>query len=118
MEPLSQAQETEFQDFLARRRLVPETKLKFYLHWVRNFLARSSSGKQTQLPKEIQGYLDNLGREKEPWQVQQAREAIRLYLYFLDASRPAMEAERSAEVEWRVGRMGKPWRVADSECSG
>ena len=73
-----------YQEFLKRKRLVPEKQAPFYLRWVSSYL--SFCDEEDFAPADdshILPFLQHLAKTKEDWQVNQAREALRLYLYFL-----------------------------------
>ncbi len=73
-----------FQNYLLTRRLVPEKKVSFYLHWVERFIAHGAkSGYQPSDSNRAEPFLDLLAKSKEEWQVKQAREALRLSHFFL-----------------------------------
>lgn len=50
-------------------------------------------------------FLEVLGREREAWQVEQARDAVQRYLHFLGSPPPAREPDR-APSEWDAVRAG------------
>ncbi|MDW7773712.1 MAG: phage integrase N-terminal SAM-like domain-containing protein [Desulfobulbaceae bacterium] len=68
---------------MSRKGLVPEKKLVFYVHWVSSFL--SYCEKQGCSPADnsrLKPFLHLLAKSKEEWQVDQAREALRLFHFF------------------------------------
>ena len=74
----------EFMTFMENRRLVPERRLRFYIHWVRRFLQSDSQANSALSPTEkLMVYLDELCRDPAvaAWQVDQAEQAVRLYLF-------------------------------------
>jgi len=61
---------------------VPERERGFYAHWVRQFFNRFPGRKRRDLgPQEIADFLDAMNRDPhlEPWQRDQARDALILY---------------------------------------
>ena len=94
----------DFQDFLARKQRVPENRLPYYLRWVsryHEFCSRENvdgSGKDA-----IASYLQDLAKDHEDWQVQQAKEAVRLYRYFkgLQEVTPAGKPPAEGQVSWQ-----------------
>jgi integron integrase len=76
---------------------VPRDKVKFYQHWIDRYLRQAplpdASGDD---PEALTKYLDDLGHEKAPWQVKQACEAVRLFLYYR-SSQPHFSAVAAIE---------------------
>jgi integron integrase len=74
-----------FQAFLSAKKLVREKNIPYFLYWVSLFT--SWPGLPSSLAeiadKDVDAFLLDLGTRKEEWQVAQAREAIRLYCYYL-----------------------------------
>ena len=74
----------DFQSYLLSKRIVTEKQAPYYINWVSlcyNYFNRTADEGITL--DEIENFLNMLGKCKEEWQVQQAREAISLYLYYL-----------------------------------
>ena len=100
MKSLSSSEEKVFCDFLARKKLVSKDKVSFYLHWVKIFL-QSAPDKSTD---SIEHFCNSIGTEKQPWQVQQAHDALRYYLYFCDTKHPAPPSHGKDQIsteKWR-----------------
>ncbi|MHB8791345.1 MAG: integron integrase [Desulfobulbaceae bacterium] len=83
-----------------------EKKLSFYLHWVSSFI--SYCHKEDCSPADnsrILSFLNLLAKSKEDWQVNQAREALRLYHYYL-AQKTQREsppgADTDSDAAWRA----------------
>jgi len=77
-----------FHDYLLTKRLVPEKKVPFYIHWVERFIDHGAkSGYEHSDSNHVEPFLTLLAKSKEDWQVKQAREALRLYHFYL--TRPA-----------------------------
>lgn len=94
-----------FKSFLEHKRLVPEKKLAFYLYWVSSFV--SYCEKQGCLASDnsnVGPFLHLLAKTKEEWQVVQARQALRLYHFYL--SRAENEESNispaNGEQEWQI----------------
>jgi len=72
-----------FKDFLARKHHVPEKRLPYYLRWVSRFHEFCNrSNLDDNAPESIAAYVHELAKNLEDWQVQQAKEAVRLFRYF------------------------------------
>ncbi|MBW2124025.1 MAG: integron integrase [Deltaproteobacteria bacterium] len=73
-----------FDRFLARQSLVPQKRRPYYVGWVSRFLQFLGDGDDpVSLREEIGPFLKEMGKSHEEWQVQQARDATRLFLYYL-----------------------------------
>lgn len=73
-----------FERYLEANLVVSEKRRPFYVHWVARFL--NYNGKQEAEPaddRNIEPFLQQLGKSAEEWQVKQAREALRIFFYFL-----------------------------------
>lgn len=76
----------EFVKYLTSKRLVPAGNAKFYKIWVDAFsrhLGKDITGYSPVSQEEIDAFLTALSKTKEDWQVKQAKEAIRLFLFYL-----------------------------------
>jgi len=73
----------DFQDFLFRKQHVPEKRLPYYLRWVSRFheFCNRQNIDDGSLDT-IAAYVQDLAKNHEDWQVQQAKEAVRLFCYF------------------------------------
>ena len=81
----------EFQDFLASRKLVPEKNVPYYARWVSNFLDFSNKSQDVSYDLRVEAFLNYLKPQKDivDWQVQQAKEALQLYIeHFLKDNSP------------------------------
>lgn len=70
-----------FAEFLLKQQLVPESKARFYVHWVRKFLGQGISVPVASLDDRIAGFLKSMEADGlyKDWQVAQAEQALRLY---------------------------------------
>ena len=73
----------EFQEFIAERKLAPESQIPFYAYWVSKFLRFSNSRQDKPLDLRIQMFLDSLKNNKklQDWQFEQADNAVKLYIH-------------------------------------
>jgi integron integrase len=72
-----------FETFLDGQRLVPEKRKPHYVRWVSKFQRFLGGDGNFQLAHEkISEFLRDLGKTYEEWQVEQAKGAIRLFLYY------------------------------------
>ena len=72
----------EYQQYLLSRKLVPEKNVSYYAHWVSLYLAFSNRQENMDKVDMLPRFLDDLQSRKhmDDWQVQQAREAVQLYM--------------------------------------
>lgn len=75
-----------FTNYIVFKRLVPERNAKFYQVWVDSFkdhLKREITDYFSVTQVDIDAFLSFLSKNREAWQVNQAKEAIRLYLFYI-----------------------------------
>ncbi|MFH1440460.1 MAG: integron integrase [Candidatus Omnitrophota bacterium] len=89
----------EFQGFLVSRRFVPEKNVSYYALWVSKFLAFYNDNDGLNRDGQVKEYLNSLKAQKDiaDWQVQQAEQALQLYIgHFLkeDSLAPAVNSPR------------------------
>ena len=86
----------DFQDFLVRSQHLPEKRIPFYLLWVSRFHEFCSRQHLDGMGKEaVTSSLQDLAKDPEDWQVQQAKEAVRLYRYF----KALLEPNRTEQLQ-------------------
>lgn len=92
-------------EFLSARRLAPENRRKFYGIWVDRFI--TVRGRDASAPitgAEIDTFCLTLATTHEDWQVRQAGDAVRLYLFFLqnqgDQSAPSLVKDNIHAVDF------------------
>lgn len=72
----------EFERVLREKELVQQRHLQFFVHWVERYLRQG-------FPSELE-YGDSLEREgKQPWQIRQALDAVKLYRQLFPEENPA-----------------------------
>jgi integron integrase len=93
----------KFRNYLATKGFVVESQLPYYIKWVEAFLRFCKGQAEPYGPVDmVQPFLDDFRRNRKDWQVQQAKEAVSLYLFFLDY--PGRNNEYRPpdwDVEWR-----------------
>ena len=75
----------DFKEFIIRKNLVPKEKATFYLLWINRFLKFENIqdlSKANIDEKQINNFANNLEKNHEEWQVNQARYALRLFMFF------------------------------------
>jgi hypothetical protein len=75
-----------FKNFLLSKQLIQQKQCTYYIKWVSKFF--SFQGKKESIPdsisdKLINNYLLHLEKSYESWQVTQAEEALRLYIFYI-----------------------------------
>ncbi len=111
----------DFQDFLARKQHVPENRLPYYPRWVSRFHEFCSCQNIDGTGKDaIFSYLQDLAKDHEDWQVQQAKEAVRLYRYFkgLPESTPAQQPHTDGQGSWQPAPSSLPDRLREGIPTG
>ena len=95
-----------YQQFLENKNLVAGKKLSYYLHWVSSFITYCREKECS--PAEdsrIAPFLALLAKTREDWQVNQAREALRLYHFYLaqaEKANGATSLETDAASAWQA----------------
>ena len=72
----------EFKKYFILSQVAPEKKVKFYVNWFSKFYfsCKKDIGESVN-QKEINDFLKNLSKHCEEWQINQASDAIHLYLF-------------------------------------
>jgi integron integrase len=68
-----------FGEYMLKSRVVPEKYASYYVRWVRRFMAVVPEKPGLTFEDRLSLYLDNLRPSIEPWQLDQAEKAVRLY---------------------------------------
>ena len=72
----------DFKSYILSRWIANEKSAAFYVHWVTGFYGYCSKRPEDAVTtEEIKKYLGYLSKTKEEWQVEQASDAIQLYLF-------------------------------------
>lgn len=93
-----------FKQFLLEKKLVPANKTTFFLNWVDTFFKYSKLPIDSLISeKNIPQYLNYLKTTKEDWQVNQAQEALRLYIFFQwqNNNKGSLKNTSNTEQKWR-----------------
>jgi integron integrase len=70
----------KFQEFLVRKKHIPEKNAPYYSLWVNKFFSFSTSTNEEKFDNILKQFLEHLSAQKtEEWQLKQAEEAIKLY---------------------------------------
>lgn len=106
----------DFLAFLQAKRILKPSQRPFYVEWISGLFRYSLCKDPHRIPNqdEIDSYLAWLSESRENWQVQQARDAIRLYLYFKNQSPPkSFDSASGANAIWSdaIDRMVQMMRL-------
>jgi integron integrase len=72
-----------FSDFLRERQKIPEPNVPYYLHWADMYQQHAAEKRSGSTEQELlTTFLAYLAKCYQDWQVQQARRAIQLWIYF------------------------------------
>lgn len=96
-----------FKEFLLGKRLVTEKRLPYYLNWVSRF--QGFCGIKAGLSfdhSQIENFFKEMAKSHEDWQVNQAKEAVDLYRYFLKkTSGDDAPSSKESPEDWK--RLGE-----------
>jgi integrase len=92
-----------FKSYLLSGHVPDEKKAGFYLYWVSQFYGHCNKSPGDRVgSKDIDRYLKSLSRRREDWQIQQASEAIELYLFFRRKKQDTRNSKRpDANEQWK-----------------
>ncbi len=96
-----------FIEFLRRKGIVGEQRLPYYEFWIRMYLQWQAGGPEVDDWSEdasAESYLASLGKRFKDWQVLQARDALRLYLYYRESRKKGGEAGGGTEPAADMGQ--------------
>lgn len=106
-----------FEEYLADRQLVQKKQLPYFARWVSNYLSFcEKSALEPDSEDQVQAFLQFMAKGKEEWQVKQAREAIRLFLFYLsrtgsEVAGPASSSAPSASWQQVATQMREALRL-------
>ena len=93
-----------FANYLVSKRFTSKKVSHFYKLWVINLYDFIGKKPGNHLEKcDIDHYIKNLSKSKMEWQVKQAQEAIRLYLYYLKRPQTnSIKTENDNKAHWKA----------------
>jgi integron integrase len=90
-----------FHQFLTSGNYITANKVSFYLHWTRLFFSFYRKKLDDDIDRdEIQAFITNLSKSKDKWQVEQASEAIELYLFFKNRPLKKSRSTATTKAQW------------------
>lgn len=98
----------KFKKYLILSQVVPEKKVQFYVNWVSKFYfsCKKVVGASVN-QKEINAFLRDLSKHCEEWQINQASDAIHLYLFH--------QRRGSVTSGWKNAQPNQAWKAASDE---
>lgn len=92
----------DFRNYLLGKRIIPESNVVYYQSWVAKFLQFMGIDEiENVTGNDIKRFQQHLGKTYQEWQVNQAREAVRLYLYFIRTIDRKKESHRPEKKAWK-----------------
>ena len=112
-----------FAGFIRERNLVEESRLSYYMNWVRRFLMSEFSSSAQATKDKVECFADQLARDGSvaDWQLRQALKAVSLYLdvYLPEVNGRWQGAEGGGRVTVGVlGSRGVELGAGDSRGAG
>jgi len=93
----------DFREFLLKKQRVPEKNVLDYLRWVAQYDTYCRKNPDLGTPSEsVTSFVTWLVKQHEEWQVLQAREAVRLYLYFTDSAQHKDTSVPDDDHDWKT----------------
>lgn len=79
----------EFQDFLIDKGFASKRHAPFYARWASKFLSYFNNNNEPDIEKNTEGFINLLIKDRNisDWQINQAHDALKLYLYHYDANK-------------------------------
>lgn len=94
----------EFSNYLVSKHLTSKKESHFYRSWVKNlydFIGKNPGSKLEN--EDIDQYINYITKSKQEWQVKQAQEAIRIYLYYINQQKEApISANSNLKAQWKL----------------
>ena len=85
----------KFEEYLRNKMNIPEKRIPYYIVWVSKFKDFSLQNKGKQQEDCLEPFLKNMTQTNEPWQIDQAEEAVKLYFYF---NRPEQPLNKASDI--------------------
>ena len=87
--------------FCVRKFNIADDKIKYYVHWVNEYINYCEEKSIDINSENIRNFLLFFAKKHESWQVKQAEEAIRKYLYFIRHDRSKDCIQNTYDIEWQ-----------------
>lgn len=90
-----------YEQYLSKQRIIPDKKIPFFLHWVKRCYNHCKKPTSAILGQdEIDAFLKQLAKQREDWQVDQARMAIHIYTFHKNQITESHNKTASASKQW------------------
>ncbi len=91
----------KFEKYLVEQRCIKFEFVKYYIGWIKKYIDYCDKGKIKLNRGSITDFLLELGHNYEEWQVKQAHEAVKNYIYYLSTEVKNSVATASYDMEWQ-----------------
>ena len=94
----------DYLEYLQSRHIASKKSLPYYVSWVSKFYAFCNKETAADVSAdEIDKYLKSLSSTCEEWQIKQAHEAIKLYLFFQKKKIPDQSNSKViSDTQWKA----------------
>lgn len=90
----------DFREFLLKKQHIPEKRIPFYLKWIALYNSYcQQNALQGHLSESVASFAADLAKSHEDWQVLQAKEAVRLFIYFTGKEQKTASEKSSTEAQ-------------------
>lgn len=94
-----------FQEYLEKNGSVGPKQIPYYIRWVKDCYAVLGCSLECIISQEQRrNYLEHLNKSREEWQIKQADQALRLYLFFLSKVAQHPVPTTDLDRQWEVTR--------------
>jgi len=93
----------EFHNFMKSKHNINEKYLPFYINWTRQFIQFCNTKAESVISEnQIEPFLKNMNKRYEQWQVDQAKETLILYCYFIsNKKKQAVDIRLNFNESWK-----------------
>jgi integron integrase len=102
---------SQYISYLQKYHKIKENHLSWYLHWVKKYISYWNSDKNYLKDDSIRRYLQFLSDRYEPWQVEQAATAIRLFVHYVNKKEKNAMLQKPAAWPEVLDKMKSELRV-------
>ncbi|WP_321992544.1 integron integrase [Marispirochaeta aestuarii] len=98
-------------NYLQKYHKIKENHLTWYLHWVKKYINYWNNDKNYLKDDSIRRYLQFLADRYEPWQVEQAATAIRLFVHYVNKKENSAKPQKPGDWPEVLDKMKSELRV-------
>lgn len=94
----------DFNNYLVSRHFTSKKESHFYRLWVKNLYEFIGKNPGSKLENEdIDKYINYITKSKQEWQVRQAQEAIRIYVYYKNQQKEVpLSVDSNIKAQWKI----------------